>query len=334
MLLSRRYEHEEWELKHFDQFCCEKGVSEPSLSRALVMEWGRLRENEYKTTSGSRFSVIRQFGLFLLSLDMEAYLPSNYSYRSKSKTHVLSDDEIIAVFRIIDQRHPVHSNSDFQRLSLEYRIILRLIYCCGLRISEARLLKNQDVDFESGTLRIKQSKGHKDRLVYFASDMKQLLLQYHSEIISQYQCQTVWFFPGRYPDRPLPIVTIDMVFRNAWNQTPFAATCDKAPTVHSLRHTFVVKRMNLWMEQGVSLKEMLPYAEAFLNNTITVEQLSRAMQLGKLGEQIVIKSRFAFSKVKYEGFEAAEKDMYYVLRKARDIEANQTYLDILVVCNI
>ena len=71
------------------------------------------------------------------------------------------------------------------------------------------------------------------------------------------------------------------------------------------------------------------YAEAFLNNTITVEQLSQAMQLGKLGEQIVIKSKFAFSKIKYEGFETAEKNLYYVLRKARDDEANQTYLDIL-----
>jgi hypothetical protein len=71
------------------------------------------------------------------------------------------------------------------------------------------------------------------------------------------------------------------------------------------------------------------YAEAFLNNAITVGQLSRAMQLGKLGEQIVIKSKFAFSKIKYEGFEAAKKDLFYVLRKARDDEANQTYLDIL-----
>lgn len=71
------------------------------------------------------------------------------------------------------------------------------------------------------------------------------------------------------------------------------------------------------------------YAEAFLNNTITVEQLSRAMRLGKLGEQIVIKSQFAFSKIKYEGFEAAEKDTYYVLRKARDDEASQMYLNIL-----
>lgn len=71
------------------------------------------------------------------------------------------------------------------------------------------------------------------------------------------------------------------------------------------------------------------FAEAFLNNAITVEQLSRAMCLGKLGEQIVIKSQFAFSKIKYEGFEAAEKNQFYVLRKARDDEANQTYLDIL-----
>ena len=71
------------------------------------------------------------------------------------------------------------------------------------------------------------------------------------------------------------------------------------------------------------------FAEAFLNNSITVEQLSRAMRLGKLGEQIVLKSQYAFSKIKYEGFEIAEKNMYYVLRKARDTEANQTYLNIL-----
>ncbi|MBR5424335.1 MAG: DUF3990 domain-containing protein [Clostridia bacterium] len=71
------------------------------------------------------------------------------------------------------------------------------------------------------------------------------------------------------------------------------------------------------------------YAEAFLNNGITVEQLSRAMQLGKLGEQIVLKSKFAFSKIKYEGFEPAEKDTYYVLRKARDDDANRTYFSLL-----
>jgi hypothetical protein len=71
------------------------------------------------------------------------------------------------------------------------------------------------------------------------------------------------------------------------------------------------------------------YAEAFINNGITVEQLASAMQLGKLGEQIVLKSKFAFSKIKYEGFEVAEKETFYTLRKARDDEANQMYFKIL-----
>jgi len=71
------------------------------------------------------------------------------------------------------------------------------------------------------------------------------------------------------------------------------------------------------------------YAESFLNNGISVEQLARAMKLGKLGEQIVIKSKFAFSMLKYEGFDVAVKDQYYVLRKSRDDEANQLYLEML-----
>ena len=71
------------------------------------------------------------------------------------------------------------------------------------------------------------------------------------------------------------------------------------------------------------------YAKSFLNNGISVEQLAKAMRLGKLGEQIVLKSKFAFDRIQYEGFDIAEKDKYYVLRKSRDDEANQLYLDML-----
>ena len=71
------------------------------------------------------------------------------------------------------------------------------------------------------------------------------------------------------------------------------------------------------------------YAESFLNNGISVEQLARAMQLGKLGEQIVLKSKFAFSRIQFEGFDVAEKEEFYILRKARDDEANGLYLEML-----
>ena len=58
------------------------------------------------------------------------------------------------------------------------------------------------------------------------------------------------------------------------------------------------------------------FAEAFLNNAITVEQLSRAMLLGKLGEQIVVKSKFAYSRLQYEIMSFAKQEM---MRPAKSI---------------
>ena len=71
------------------------------------------------------------------------------------------------------------------------------------------------------------------------------------------------------------------------------------------------------------------YAESFINNAISVVQLAQAMKLGKLGEQIVIKSKYAFTKLKYEGFEVAEQGKYYVHRKSRNDEANRQYFEML-----
>lgn len=71
------------------------------------------------------------------------------------------------------------------------------------------------------------------------------------------------------------------------------------------------------------------YAESFINNGISVQQLARAMRLGKLGEQIVVKSSFAFSKLQFQGYSVAERERYYQLRKDRDDEANRLYWELL-----
>ena len=71
------------------------------------------------------------------------------------------------------------------------------------------------------------------------------------------------------------------------------------------------------------------FAEAFLNNAITVNQLGRAMKLGKLGEQIVIKSEYSFSLLEYQGYSIANKEEFFSKRKARDEIARQSYLEIL-----
>lgn len=68
------------------------------------------------------------------------------------------------------------------------------------------------------------------------------------------------------------------------------------------------------------------FARDFINNAIPIRKLSQAMQLGQLGNQIVIVSELAFSKLHFEGFETADRLVYFVKRKARDEKAREDYL--------
>ena len=160
------YETEEWKLKHFDDFCANESITQPYLSRELIKKWGTLRDGEALSTCSARISIIRQFALFITSLGEEAYIPSNFYKREKRRVHILSDDETSSFFHEIDSYSPEIKAASFLRLSTEYKVLFRLIYCCGLRISEARKLKWRDADLDTGTLTIMHSKGHKDRLVY------------------------------------------------------------------------------------------------------------------------------------------------------------------------
>lgn len=67
------------------------------------------------------------------------------------------------------------------------------------------------------------------------------------------------------------------------------------------------------------------FARDFLNNTISVEKLSKAIKLGELGKQIVLISRKAFLSLRYLGSEAADSRIYYERRRQRDIKAREAY---------
>ena len=68
------------------------------------------------------------------------------------------------------------------------------------------------------------------------------------------------------------------------------------------------------------------YARDFLSNAITVKRLTQVMRLGNLGNQIVIKSKLAFSRLKFLGYETAPQEIHYPLRKKRDELARSAYL--------
>jgi len=68
------------------------------------------------------------------------------------------------------------------------------------------------------------------------------------------------------------------------------------------------------------------FATDFLNNSISLRQLSRAMYLGELGEQFAIKSSTAFNKLRYTGCELVDGEVYFSRRSKRDRDAREQYL--------
>lgn len=67
------------------------------------------------------------------------------------------------------------------------------------------------------------------------------------------------------------------------------------------------------------------FARSFLSNEISLSQLSRAMKLGKLGEQYVIKSKKAFDAITYIDSTLADNRIYYAKRVKRDQDARAAY---------
>ena len=69
------------------------------------------------------------------------------------------------------------------------------------------------------------------------------------------------------------------------------------------------------------------FAQDFIGGTISFRQLSEAMMLGDLGEQIVLKSRRAFDRIEFSGYEISRASEWYESRMQRDHSARRRYLD-------
>ena len=67
------------------------------------------------------------------------------------------------------------------------------------------------------------------------------------------------------------------------------------------------------------------FANALLNNTISLEQLRKAMFLGKLGEQVVLKSEEAFSRLIFNESIPVDSSLYFPKRQARDRQARADF---------
>lgn len=126
------------------------------------------------------------------------------------------DDEIIRFFNVCDTLAPRKEN---RVRHLVLPMYFRLLYCCGVRTCEARLLLRKNVNLHAGYIDIIQSKGPKDRRVFLPKDLGSLYLKYDAVVNDIYPDRT-YFFPTK-ADRCYECSAISQNFRKVWKASGF-----------------------------------------------------------------------------------------------------------------
>ena len=229
------------------------------------MHWAELRPSEQSATLSNRIIPIRQLGKYMQRTGIQAFvIPDGLTgKRNKCVPRLFTYEELSLFFKATDCLK--YSGYDPLR-HLVGPVMFRLIYTCGLRPIEARRLMTSDVDFETGTIYIRESKGHKDRVIVASEEMLTLCRSYRKKIISINQ-DSDYFFPshnGRMYSRYL----LDKMFKQCWNSASILPNDNRSsPRVYGFRHSYVTNCLYKWMKDGKDLNAWLPYLSIYLGHS-------------------------------------------------------------------
>lgn len=211
------YDSAKYILIQFDKFCVENHIDRAIITKELSDTWLSYHADEAKSRRASRMSVLRQLVQYMNSQGSECYIPSKFSAKSYRVPYVMNEREIREFFTVADDYIPKVNADRFSILAEEYKVLFRFIYCCGLRVSEARKLKLEDIDFERKTALILRSKGDKDRLIYIADDVCNMCLDMLDLLHDKYHFYSEYLFPSSDPNTPLQVASINKKFQEFCN---------------------------------------------------------------------------------------------------------------------
>jgi integrase len=253
-------------LKDFDNFVLEKYPEITGLTKEIVLEWCRKKTYETQATQYHRASFLRRFGTYLDSIGVKAYiLPKKYYSVGKQYTpYIYTVAELKKFFAAIDQDQSRCSHVGPYRHQI-MPVIFRMIYMCGLRSSEARLLKVADVDLERGILTINQSKNDNSRLVPMSDSLTERCRTYSKEVHLLSGAED-YYFPT-LEGEPMKKWLLYQNFRKfLWDAGISHRGRGKGPRIHDFRHTYAVHCLKKWVEEEKDLTAYFPILKTYMGH--------------------------------------------------------------------
>jgi len=265
--LGYKYEGALYHLRMLDKMCTKYSDGHACLSKETVDAWTVKRPNESVRTQGKRISLMNEVGEFLIQRDIQAHIfpTKRRSFHSPTAfVPYIFTHEQVKVFLQAADRHPAHRAHPVSNHM--YSVLFRILYCCGLRLSEALKLKYNDIDLKNGILTVRDAKFGSDRLVPMTESLCELCSVYIPTIRAHLP-HNPHIFPTRFSADPVTSESAYTYFRKIlWEAGISHGGRGKGPRVHDFRHTFSVHSLQQWVADGKDIYVALPILATYLGH--------------------------------------------------------------------
>ena len=266
-LSKSAYCHDRLYLQRLDKYLCSGKYSTKELSEECLTGWINTLSGK-TVTIANEVIVIRLFLEFLKSLGIPAYTPPVPKVHDDYIPYIFSDAELDSIFVAADSLE-YGKSAVFLDSYIEFPMVLRLMYGCGLRVGETVSLKMEDVDLDTGVLTLKRTKRNKQRLVPMHTSLMIVLKKYCMAmgIVGE---PNAFLFPCQTKDSSMSPHTaqhrFEFVLRNADIFLPGRQKHQRGPCLHCLRHVFAFKSFTNAERAGTRIDDSIPYLSIYLGH--------------------------------------------------------------------
>jgi len=261
---GRRYDTEFRRLQELDRLLEAEGLSSEQLPQRLVEKWIAKRKGERPNTQRIRISLVRQFTTYLHSCGIPAYILNKHTtpiIRNDYCPYIYTRAEIHAMVSAADSLQPCREQA---RYHIIMPVLIRLLYCCGLRIGEALKLTRGDYLKKEALLLVRNGKFGVSRQIPLSGTI-QKRIEFHLDTGCS-SGKEASLFESRY-GRPFHQVHIRELNRQLMKTAGVQyGGKSKGPRIHDYRHTFAVHRLEQWLREDVDLNAMLPYLATYMGH--------------------------------------------------------------------
>lgn len=251
-----------YQLKIFDQFCIQNRILSPEFDMKEAHAWSMVDGEEGDRRYCNRLSVARSFLSYLRAKGYDVVIPDPVSYKQPDfKPHIYTDDETVRYFSAIDRYYTKRAKLN----AIQFPVLFRLFYCCGTRLNETLCIRVRDLDLRKGTIRLTETKNHRERFIVLSDDLLDLMIVYADKYFYQLGKDDFIFSStrgSRYSkDR------IYTVHRETLQYAGIPYHGDKqGPRIHDWRHTFAVRAFKQMIDAGMDMYASLPILSTYLGH--------------------------------------------------------------------